>query len=206
MGDSLTDKRHWANREVAWVDLLQDRIKAEVRLRRDDREPRDRRHATAAEPRPDPALARAGARAGPGDDLLRRQRLGRRHARRGVPRACEDAVDRVRRATRGKADVLLLTTNPSATRWTETAELAEACRRAPTQGLRTGRHRSSVPRRRQRRSRSSLRRRPGPPQPRRSRSRRRHGAESDRGGIAYRLRCVLRVRRGRRPARRAARS
>jgi hypothetical protein len=25
MGDSLTDKRHWANREVAWVDLLEDR-------------------------------------------------------------------------------------------------------------------------------------------------------------------------------------
>jgi hypothetical protein len=39
-------------------------------------------------------------------------------------------VDRVRRATRGKADVLLLTPNPAASRWTETAELAGACRRA----------------------------------------------------------------------------
>ena len=28
MGDSLTDKRHWANREVGWVDLLRDRLKA----------------------------------------------------------------------------------------------------------------------------------------------------------------------------------
>jgi lysophospholipase L1-like esterase len=27
MGDSLTDKRHWANREVAWVDLLRGRLK-----------------------------------------------------------------------------------------------------------------------------------------------------------------------------------
>ncbi len=45
-------------------------------------------------------------------------------------RACADAVDRVRRATKGKADVLLLTTNPSAARWEATAELAEACRRA----------------------------------------------------------------------------
>ena len=24
MGDSLTAKRHWANREVCWVDLLRD--------------------------------------------------------------------------------------------------------------------------------------------------------------------------------------
>ena len=62
-------------------------------------------------------------------------------------RACEDAVDRVRRATRGKADVLLITTNPTATRWTETAELAEACRRAArSQELRSGRHRTGVPR------------------------------------------------------------
>jgi lysophospholipase L1-like esterase len=45
-------------------------------------------------------------------------------------RACEDAVDRVRRATKGKTDVLLITTNPTAGRWTETGELAEACRRA----------------------------------------------------------------------------
>ena len=44
--------------------------------------------------------------------------------------ACADAVDRVRRATKGKADVLILTTNPSAARWEATAELAEACRRA----------------------------------------------------------------------------
>jgi lysophospholipase L1-like esterase len=45
-------------------------------------------------------------------------------------RACADAVDRVRRATKGHADVLILTTNPSAARPGATAELAEACRRA----------------------------------------------------------------------------
>ena len=32
-------------------------------------------------------------------------------------RACADAIDRVRRATKGKADVLLLTTVPAAARW-----------------------------------------------------------------------------------------
>src|SRR4051812_21585218 len=45
-------------------------------------------------------------------------------------RACADAVDRVRRATKGKADVLVMTTNPSVARWEETTELAGACRKA----------------------------------------------------------------------------
>lgn len=45
-------------------------------------------------------------------------------------RACGDAVDRIRRATHGKPDVLLLTTAPSVGRWTTLAELAEACRKA----------------------------------------------------------------------------
>ena len=45
-------------------------------------------------------------------------------------RACVEAVDRVRQATRGKADVLIITTNPSAARWGAIEELAEACRDA----------------------------------------------------------------------------
>ncbi len=43
---------------------------------------------------------------------------------------CADAVGRVRRATKGGADVLLLTTLPAVKRWTDLAELAEACRMA----------------------------------------------------------------------------
>ncbi|HEY1435842.1 MAG TPA: hypothetical protein VGG65_10720 [Thermoanaerobaculia bacterium] len=39
----------------------------------------------------------------------------------------KDAVDRSRRATHGKADVLVLTANPSAARCDGLAELAEAC-------------------------------------------------------------------------------
>src|SRR5207253_10746008 len=42
----------------------------------------------------------------------------------------EDAVDRVRRATKGKSDVLLLTTLPAVERWRTMAELAESCREA----------------------------------------------------------------------------
>ena len=43
---------------------------------------------------------------------------------------CLDAIDRVRRATAGHADVLLCTTCPSVERWETMAELAAACRRA----------------------------------------------------------------------------
>ena len=131
MGDSLTDKRHWANREVAWVDLLKDRLKENYRVGRHDRQPRDRRDAAPPEPHPDADLAREGPRARPRDDLLRRQRLGRRDAPRGVRRD-----RRGRRRPRpparrsGKADVLILTSNPSAQRWEGLAELAEACRTA----------------------------------------------------------------------------
>jgi hypothetical protein len=41
---------------------------------------------------------------------------------------CEEAVERLRGATRGSADVLLLTTVPSVRWWTTMAELAEAVR------------------------------------------------------------------------------
>ena len=44
-------------------------------------------------------------------------------------RTCTAAVDRVRRAARGKADVVIVT-NPSAARWGAIEELAEACRGA----------------------------------------------------------------------------
>jgi hypothetical protein len=39
-----------------------------------------------------------------------------------------DVVDRIRRATRGKSDVLLVTTCPALERWTTMGELAEAVR------------------------------------------------------------------------------
>src|SRR5208283_5987961 len=42
----------------------------------------------------------------------------------------QDAIDRIRRATKGKADVLILTTVPSVAHWTTMAELGEACRKA----------------------------------------------------------------------------
>jgi lysophospholipase L1-like esterase len=44
--------------------------------------------------------------------------------------AQKDAVDRIRRATKGKADVLLLTPARALTRWDEMTELCEATRQA----------------------------------------------------------------------------
>jgi lysophospholipase L1-like esterase len=44
--------------------------------------------------------------------------------------ANRDAIDRIRRATAGKADVLIMTSVPSVAQWTTRAELAAACRKA----------------------------------------------------------------------------
>jgi lysophospholipase L1-like esterase len=130
MGDSLTDKRHWANREVAWVDLVRDRIKGrygvDVNLVNPAIGGTQLRQNVILIPRwlaraPEPDLVAIFFGGNDWDAGMRGEEF---------TRACEDAVDRVRKATGGKADVLLITTNPTATRWTETAELAEACRRA----------------------------------------------------------------------------
>ena len=130
MGDSLTDKRHWANREVAWVDLLEDRLKAkygsEVTIVNPAIGGTQLRQNLVLMPRwldraPEPDLVTIFFGGNDRDAGMRGEEF---------QRACADAVDRVRRATRGKADVMILTTNPSAARWEATAELAEACRRA----------------------------------------------------------------------------
>ncbi|MBA3709721.1 MAG: CIA30 family protein [Planctomycetes bacterium] len=42
----------------------------------------------------------------------------------------KDTIQRIRRETHGKADVLIITTCPAASKWDEMADLAEACRTA----------------------------------------------------------------------------
>jgi lysophospholipase L1-like esterase len=130
MGDSLTDKRHWANREVAWVDLLRDRLKetygSEVTILNPAIGGTQLRQNLVLIPRwlngaPEPDLVTIFFGGNDWDAGMRGEEFAR---------ACTDAVDRVRRATKGKADVLVMTTNPSAARWEETTELAGACRRA----------------------------------------------------------------------------
>jgi lysophospholipase L1-like esterase len=43
---------------------------------------------------------------------------------------CVDTIDRIRRATNGKADVMFMTTVPALKQWKTRSELGEACRRA----------------------------------------------------------------------------
>lgn len=130
MGDSLTDKRHWANREVAWVDLLSERLGQEYGSRVTIINPA----IGGTQLRQNLVLMPRWLAAAPEPDLVaiffggNDREAGMRGAE--FERACADAVGRVRRATKGRADVLLMTTNPSASRWDEEPELAEACRRA----------------------------------------------------------------------------
>jgi lysophospholipase L1-like esterase len=130
MGDSLTDVRHWANREVAWPALLRERLTS-----------KSRSAITVVNPaiggtqlRQNLVLVPGWLDRAPAPDLVTIFFGGNDWdaGMRGEEfyRACADAVDRIRRATKGKADVLLLTTNPTADRWQTTAELAVACRRA----------------------------------------------------------------------------
>jgi lysophospholipase L1-like esterase len=130
MGDSLTDKRHWANRETAWVDLLKDGLKADFGS-----------DVTIVNPaiggtqlRQNLVLMPRWLELAPAPDLVTVFFGGndREAGMRGpeFEAACADAVDRIRRATGGRSDVLLMTTNPTAARWGDPAELADAVRRA----------------------------------------------------------------------------
>jgi lysophospholipase L1-like esterase len=130
MGDSLTDRRHWANRETCWVDLLSDRLREKYRSPVTIVNPAiggtQLRQNLVLIPKwldraPEPDLVTIFFGGNDWDSGMRGEEFRR---------ACADAVDRIRRATKGKADVLFLTTNPTATRWEETGELAEACRTA----------------------------------------------------------------------------
>ncbi len=130
MGDSLTDKRHWANREVAWVDLLRDRLRAkygsEVTVVNPAIGGTQLRQNLVLIPRwldraPEPDLVTVFFGGNDREAGMRGEEFAL---------ACADAADRIRRATRGKADVLILTTAPPAADMTAAAELAEACRKA----------------------------------------------------------------------------
>lgn len=128
MGDSLSDKRHWANREVLWSEALVEQLRkkygGEVKLVNPALGgtqlsqnlilmPRWLDEA----PRPDLVVVwfgfndfDGGMRRAHWEEMLRL------------------AVDRIRRMTQGQSEVLLATTCPAITRWTEMEELAEGVR------------------------------------------------------------------------------
>jgi lysophospholipase L1-like esterase len=130
MGDSLTDFKHWANREIAWPNLLGDQLKAkfnaEVTIVNPAIGGTQLRQNLVLMPRwtaehPEPDLVTVCFGANDWDSGMRGPQFEQTVA---------DAIDRIRRATRGKADVLVLTSIPGVEAWDTRAELAEACRRA----------------------------------------------------------------------------
>ena len=130
MGDSLTDVRHWANREVSWPVLieqaLREKYKSEITIHNAAVGGNQLRQGVILMPRwlakaPEPDLVTICFGYNDWDAGMRGEEFRA---------AYEDAVDRVRRATRGKAEVLILTTLPSVERWTTMHELADACRAA----------------------------------------------------------------------------
>lgn len=130
MGDSLTDVAHWANRTENWPAMLAEKIEAAYGVK--------------------PTIINTAI----GGTELRQNMVlmprwtGEHHdadlvivcfggndwssGMRGrmFERSNRDAIERVRRATEGGADVLLCTTCPSVERWHTMGELAEACRSA----------------------------------------------------------------------------
>jgi len=130
MGDSLTDTRHWANRQVNWPALLLKKIKEKYGVDAKIVNPAiggtELRQNLVLIPRwlaeaPEPELVTIcfggnDWESGMRGDLFKE--------------TCRDAIDRVRRATHGKAEVLFLTSVPSLEKWTTRDELGVAVRAA----------------------------------------------------------------------------
>jgi lysophospholipase L1-like esterase len=130
MGDSLTDFHHWANRKQSWPTLLkkklEDKYHSKVTVVNPAIGGTQLRQGVALMPRwlaehPQPDLVTICFGGNDWEAGMRGRQF---------QEACRDAIDRVRRETKGASDVLLLTTVPAMKRWTTMTELAEACRAA----------------------------------------------------------------------------
>jgi lysophospholipase L1-like esterase len=137
MGDSLSAKEHWANREVLWSALLEEKLEAQY-----DSEVTVVNAAIGgttlnanlvlmprwlkATPKPDLVTVWFGYN--DWDAGMRGERF---------VEMLGYAVARIRRMTGGDSDVLLLTTCPALKRWEEMSELAEAARVVASE-MRTG--------------------------------------------------------------------
>ncbi len=129
MGDSLTDKRHWANRETVWCELLarqlQARFGSEVKL------VNPARGGTTLSQ--NLILSPMWLRDAPRPDLVTIW-FGFNDWDSGVrgPRYEEYlrlAAERIRRQTQGAADIVLLTTCPAFSRWETMKEMEDAARK-----------------------------------------------------------------------------
>lgn len=128
MGDSLTDFNHWANQPVAWPKLLVEELK--------------KRHPASEVTLHNPALG--GTQLSQNLILMEQNVLphnpdlvtvcfGYNDYDGGMRKAqwakyLRFAVDRIRRLTQSRADVLLMTTCPAVGRWEEMRELSDGAR------------------------------------------------------------------------------
>ncbi|HLF93806.1 MAG TPA: GDSL-type esterase/lipase family protein, partial [Planctomycetota bacterium] len=130
MGDSLTDYAHWANREVNWPTLLTKKIKDKYKVDAKIVNPAiggtQLRQGLVLMPRwlaeaPEPDLVTVCYGANDYESGMRGEMFRE---------TVRETVDRIRRATLGKSDVLVMTTVPALEQWALKNELAEACRAA----------------------------------------------------------------------------
>jgi lysophospholipase L1-like esterase len=128
MGDSLTDQRHWSNQKVVWHRLLADAIKGkygcDVKVINPAIGGTTLSQNLILTPRwlteaPEPDLVTVWFGGNDWDSGVRGPRFAE---------YLRLAVDRIRRQTRGRADVLLMTTCPTHAAWTQRAELEQALR------------------------------------------------------------------------------
>ena len=129
MGDSLTDTHHWANRTVNWPGLLtkklQDR-KIDVQIVNPAIGGTELRQNLVLMPRwlaeaPEPDLVTVCFGGNDWNSGMRGPMF---------QETVRETIDRIRRATKGRADVLILTTVPSLEMWKTRDELGEAARAA----------------------------------------------------------------------------
>ena len=128
MGDSLSDKRHWANREVLWSEVLAQKLKqqfgSDVTLVNPAIGGTQLTQNLVLMPRwlkehPRPDLVTVWFGFNDWDADMRGEHF---------QQMLRFAVDRIRRMTGGQTEVLLMTTCPAIPRWDTMEELAEAAR------------------------------------------------------------------------------
>lgn len=130
MGDSLTDYRHWANKPANWPTLLKEAVAKQYKSELTIVNPA----IGGTELKQNLVLIPRWLATTPAPDLVTIC-FGFNDFSSGMRgetfnAAQQDAIDRVRRATGGKSDVLVITSCPAATKWDDLAEMAEACRQA----------------------------------------------------------------------------
>jgi lysophospholipase L1-like esterase len=130
MGDSLTDYKHWSNKETNWPTMLKKQLKekygSEVTIVNPAIGGNQLRQGLIqmirwSKPTPEPDLVTVFYGGNDWEDGMRGDLFFDTQ---------KETIDRIRRTTKGKADVLILSTAPSVKEWDTFAELAEACQKA----------------------------------------------------------------------------